>query len=248
MTSPDPEPRSKLERSPSFPFISLKKAIERATLLWEGHRREAARLITVAPTWGYSAKSSGLLQTVAALKQFGLIEDFGSGDERKIQLSDLARRIISDQRPGAKETALKEAALKPKLFSEYTKWIGDPPSESHCLSELELDRGFTPEAARTFLRSFFETANFAGLTEEAHESDPQDSLPSPTETRVVVEKMPEFGAEFFGPSVSTSKPFSQRFKVEVTANALSVSAVLLTAEEVDTLIKILGANRPLLEG
>src|SRR5262245_36165423 len=94
--------RAKKDRSPSFPFISLPKAIERARILAENHKRSPARLLTVAPSWGYGAKSSGLLQTVAALKQFGLIDDLGSGDERKIVLSDLAWKILMDARLGAK--------------------------------------------------------------------------------------------------------------------------------------------------
>ena len=77
------EDKAKKERSPSFPFISLEKAVARASTLFDKHKREPARLSAVAPTWGYGVKSSGLLQTVAALKQFGLIEDFGSGDDRE---------------------------------------------------------------------------------------------------------------------------------------------------------------------
>ncbi len=113
------ESRPKKERSPNFPFIPLKKAIERAEALHANHKKEAARLVAIAPSWNYGNKSSGLIQTVAALKQYGLIEDLGSGEDRKVQVSDLTRRIIVDQRPGAREQALKEAARSPKLFAEY---------------------------------------------------------------------------------------------------------------------------------
>src|SRR3954451_2391259 len=83
----------KKERSPAFPFIPLRRAVERAQSLYENHRREPARLAAVAPSWGYSPKSSGLLQTVAALKQFNLVEDMGSGDDRKIVLTKLGQTI-----------------------------------------------------------------------------------------------------------------------------------------------------------
>jgi hypothetical protein len=162
----------KKERSPSFPFISLRKAVERAGELLEAHKRSPARLVTVAPTWGYAPKSSGLLQTAAALKQYGLIDDLGGGDDRKIQLTDLASRILLDTRPGAREQALKEAALSSKLISEYAnQWVSGRPSDSHCLSELHLDRGFTPDAARVFLRVFDETVSFANLRGDDSTSD-----------------------------------------------------------------------------
>lgn len=236
--------KPKVERSPSYPFISLRKSVDRISEFWEKHRREAARLITVAPTWGYSHKSSGLLQTVGALKQYGLIEDSGSGDDRKIQLTDLARRIISDQRPGAREAALREAATRPRLFSEYSKWIRDRPSEAHCLSELELDRGFNPEAARTFLRSFLETVEFAGLNNVSIE--PEGITLGASEEEVAKALQVDIAEQILGPLPETQKPFNQRFKVELNGDSLGVSAVLHSQDEVEKLIRILNANKELL--
>jgi hypothetical protein len=160
----DFDDRARKERSPSYPFISLPKALERAKAFDEAHRRNPARLASVAETWGYSSSSSGLLQTASALKAYGLLEDNGRGGDRKTQLTDLAQRILHDTRPGMREAAIREAALRPRLFAEYTeKWLPERPSDSHCLSELRLDRGFTEAAASMFLRSFDETVTFSGL-------------------------------------------------------------------------------------
>jgi hypothetical protein len=156
--------RARKERSPSFPFISLKKAVDRLREMADGHKRNQARLITVGTTWGYGAKSSGLLQTAAALKAFGLIDDIGGGADRKLQVSDLGWRILQDARPGAKEAAIREAAVKPRLIAEYlNQWIPDRPSDAHCLSELRLDRGFGDAAASLFLKVFDETVSYANL-------------------------------------------------------------------------------------
>jgi hypothetical protein len=245
--------KAKKERSPSFPFISLKKAEERAKALWEKHRREAARLSVVAPTWGYQPKSSGLSQTVSTLKQYGLIEDFGSGEDRKIQLSELGRRLVADMRPGARETALKEAAMRPRLFQEYAHWVHDAPTEHHRLSDLEIDRGFNKEAAKLFLRAFDETISHAKLAEDDTLSaslDEQESEPRPMATPepTAREREPEF-APMVGGDVMTGPrqlPFAQRLKVEVTLGTLRVSASLMDASEVDMLVKILEANKLLL--
>ena len=155
---------SRKERSPSFPFISLSKAIGRAEDLAKNHKRIAARLVQVGPTWGYGAKSSGLLQTVAALKQYGLIDDLGSGDDRRIVLSDLAWKILVDTRPGARDEAVRQAALSPRLIRDFfERWVPDRPTDAHCISELHLDYGFTQDSAKTFLRVFDETIDFANL-------------------------------------------------------------------------------------
>lgn len=158
--------RARKERSPSFPFIPLEKALERAKAVADAHKRNPARIPVVGETWGYGSKSSGLIQTVAAMKAYGLMEDIGRGEDRRIQLSDLAWRILHDTREGAKAQAIREAALKPRLIAEYAPlWLPERPSDGHCLSELHLDRGFTPEAARLFLRVFDETAAFANLVD-----------------------------------------------------------------------------------
>ena len=161
------EGRVKKERSPSFPFISLARAVERAKAFSDAHRRNPARPAAVGETWGYAPSSSGLLQTISALKAYGLVEDIGKGSDRKIQLTDLAQKILHDTRPGAREAGVKEAAVRPRLFAEYAaKWLPQRPSDSHCLSELRLDRGFTEAAAKTFLKSFDETMIFSSLSYE----------------------------------------------------------------------------------
>jgi hypothetical protein len=164
MTAAESEDRTRKERSPSFPFIPLKKAIERAQAMWVSHRKNPARISAVGETWGYSAASSGLLQTIAALKSYGLIDDIGRGEDRRLQISDLASRILLDSRPSAKENAIKEAAEKPKVIAEYLKvWLDHRPSQSHCISELTLDRGFNEDAAMLFMRIFDENISFANL-------------------------------------------------------------------------------------
>lgn len=153
------------ERSPSFPFIPLQKAVDRLRQMAHSHKRSPARPGMLGPTWGYGQKSSGLSQTIAALRAYGLIEDIGKGEDRKMNITDLGWRILNDTRPGAREQAIKEAALRPRLIAEYANhWVNDRPSDSHRISELNLDRGFTPEAANLFLKVFDETVSFANLT------------------------------------------------------------------------------------
>lgn len=242
--------RPKKERSPSFPFISLRKAIERAESLYAGHRREPARLVAVAPTWGYGAKSSGLLQTVAALKQFGLVDDLGSGEDRKIQITDLARLILADQRPGAREKAVKEAAKLPKLIAEYIeKWVPDRPTDSHCISELHLDRGFTADAARAFLKIFDETVAYAGLGEERADLesvDDPDTFEADGELHRDGPSMIRERSALDG-GRATSRPLSERLEITMNGRTLAGVFTLTSSDEVDTVIRILEANKGVLK-
>lgn len=164
MSDDSSDDRAKKERSPAFPFITLQKAIERAGAMLSAHRRSPTRIVTVGETWGYKSSSSGLTQTIAALRAYGLLEDIGKGDDRRVALTPLAHRILSDAREGAREAALKEAARNPKLFAEFTdSWLHDRPSDAHCMSELTLDRGFTSDGAKAFIRILFANAAFAHL-------------------------------------------------------------------------------------
>jgi len=252
------EDKAKKERSPSFPFISLEKSVGRTTALYEKHKREPARLTAVAPTWGYGAKSSGLLQTVAALKQFGLVEDFGSGDERKIQLSDLGRRLLIDERPGAKEAALREAAKRPRLLAEYiARWVPDRPSDAHCVSELQFDRGFTGDAARLFLRVFDDTVAFAKLASDDTLSDspisdpvsedtPMQQVESPARreppVRDSVDRLTDAFLSNDGPM-----PFSRRYQFGMSDGTLKLTATIRSPSEIDKLVKILQGQKAALE-
>lgn len=256
----------KYDRSPVYPFISLRKAEERAKAFWLKHRRESARLTSVATTWGYGQKSSGLQQTVGALKQYGLIEDSGTGDERKIQLTELGMRLVADNREGAREAALKEAALRPRLFQEYRRWFVDTPSTQHCLSELELDRGFNPLAARTFLKSLLDTGKIAGLLgddafdspndleeeEEARNPDEEqshDDISPPENLEALTEKQNSWlmnAAALQRAAEAVADATS--LKVEIGNDRIVVAASLRSVEDVTKLIRILEANKILLEG
>jgi hypothetical protein len=152
----------KRDRSPPFPFIGLSKSVERTAQLFAKAKRAEVCLADAASDWGTSSKSSMALQTIGALLAFGLIEASGSGENRKIKVSEPARRILEDSRPGIREHLLAEAALKPKLISEYAeRWKDGRPDDHHSISQLKFDSHLTNEAASKFLRVFDETIRFA---------------------------------------------------------------------------------------
>lgn len=154
------------DRSPPFPFIPLGKAIERAKQFEAAYKKAPGRIANVLPIWDYTPKSSGGFQTIGALKAYGLIDDEGSGADRKIKLTDLAMRILKDERPGKRDEAIKEAALKPRAIADHWKlWGATRPPDAECRSELTLERGYTEDAASRLLRVYDDTVKYAKLAE-----------------------------------------------------------------------------------
>jgi hypothetical protein len=159
-------PRSQ-GRSPPFPFVPLAKALERLRQFDDysrGHPVRAA--IAVQQAWKYNPKSSGGLQTLAAVKAFGLLTDAPNGDDRRIQTTDSGKRLLRNPPDAVRLELLRKAALTPRLINEYWQtWKSPRPPDSDCLWELQDQRGFTTDAAKRFLFVYDETLLYAKLAE-----------------------------------------------------------------------------------
>lgn len=252
MTDSDSSDRVRKERSPSFPFIPLRKALDRAQVMASAHKKSPARASVVGETWGYSPSSSGLTQTIAALKAYGLLDDVGRGEERRVQLNDLAFRIMSDTRPGARESAIRDAALRPRLLAEYAEiWLPDRPSDAHCISELTLDRGFTAEAARLFLRTFDDNASFVGLTKS---DKSEEFLPAPANDAPHVPVSARQPSEAGGHTLRDDSERRSRsitsadtpYRVTFTGSAIEIGAAVRSSAEADALVNAINALKALL--
>lgn len=156
------------ERSPTFPFITLEHALERARQFYAEEKRGVAPLARAALHWRYSEASSGLLQTLAALKNYGLLIEraAGAGKERQVQLSDLALRIILDQRPDSQEREdfIRKAAMTPAIAAEvYSRWSGGLPSDSTLNHFLVLEKKFNEATALRTSKILKENQLFAKI-------------------------------------------------------------------------------------
>jgi hypothetical protein len=102
------------------------------------------------------------------MRYYGLIEVTGEGEARRVRVSDVARRIILDERDddSEKRALIRDVALSPSahkaLFSEYKDGM---PSDGTVLHFLMFNRHFNREAARDLLAEYKETASFIGLYE-----------------------------------------------------------------------------------
>ncbi len=180
----------KKNRSPQFPFIPLQKAVERARVFEAEYHNHQARAVNAAKLWGYAEKSSGGIQTIAALCAYGLMDDEGMLEARKLRLTPLAMTILKDARPGAAKAALKTAALKPKALAElYAEWDEFRPPDAECISTLVIDRAFTDEAARRFLAIYDANLSYTDMaaSDKIGASEEEEKEP---ETPLIEDKQP----------------------------------------------------------
>jgi hypothetical protein len=176
MTEPSASYR-KRGRSPGYPAIDLGAAIERARQVFRAEGRNSAPVNAALADWGYSPGSGAGNVTLAALKKFGLLQEEGSGTQRRVRLTDEAFRIVTDEREVSPERddLVRLAALKPKIYGElFSLYNGRLPSDATMRTDLR-QRGFTERALDEFIPEFKRTLAFAGLTEydsqDANEPD-----------------------------------------------------------------------------
>jgi hypothetical protein len=165
---PDDRRKQRL-RSPAYPYINLETAIARAQAFYDIEIRSAVPITLAAKDWGYEAKSSAAMQTAAALMSFGLMSDEGTGDKRKVRLTQNALKILLDKRPDSIERAalIKQAALAPKIHQQIWEKLGGGVSDGALRHSLifEWNPPFNENSVDGFIREFRDTIAFAKLAE-----------------------------------------------------------------------------------
>jgi hypothetical protein len=162
INGPNGARRRSRTRSPNFPAISLPQAISRARELFDEEQRQPANIEVVAEHWGYSnARVSGAMQTVAALRAYGLISVEGTGDGRTIKLTDRAIDILVGG-PDARNRAIVAASQGPDIFSEVLSHYGGKlPSDANLTSYLIRDLAFNSRSVGSFISSIRDTLALA---------------------------------------------------------------------------------------
>jgi hypothetical protein len=159
-------PKGTKDRSPSFPFIPLKTAIERLEAFDKKFGRHPVPASKAAIAWDMKEKSSQGDQTLAALKSYGLIKYDGMGAARHASLTDTGRNYLRAQQESIKKDILKSAALSPKIMRKFwAVWSADRPPDEVALDKLILENGFSEGGARNFLKVYDDTISYAGLSD-----------------------------------------------------------------------------------
>ncbi|MTV14923.1 MULTISPECIES: hypothetical protein [Bradyrhizobium] len=144
-------------RSPEYPAISLKEAVERVKMIYDKDYQNRLPKAVLAEHMGYKGLSGASLPVLSALTKFGLIE--GRGDETRV--SDLAVSIIAHP-PGAPDrmAALVQAAKNADLFAELDTRFPDGKASDQAIRSYLLTNKFIPSAADAAIRAYRDTKTF----------------------------------------------------------------------------------------
>lgn len=159
--------KAKRVRSPAYPAVSLKLAIKKAQEFYKVEGRNEAFLTVALSHWGYSPNSGNGLKLVAALSSYGLADTTGSGKNRKLKLSELALRILLDNRENSseKDQVIQGLALKPKIHQKlWNLWGADLPSIGSMNHHLIFEEGFNEKFVNSFVKDYRETIDFSQLS------------------------------------------------------------------------------------
>jgi hypothetical protein len=194
-------------RSPNYPFISIKKALDYVQILYDKHSRYSVALPVIAQDW--HLKGSYLAQHIAALASYGFIEIEGEGDARKIKMSDTALKIVLDNRPGSKERddLIRIAALSPHIFNKiYNAYQPKWPADHNLEYELVQQYRFNPASVKDFIAVFKETMDFTGLYKSGtmEEQNNATEVPDMLNADKSLVAPPKWGMGFPSPSPSPS--------------------------------------------
>jgi hypothetical protein len=162
-------------RSPEYPAISLKEAIDRVKMIYDKDYQNRLPRKVIAEHMGYKGLSGASLPILSALMKYGLLE--GRGDETRV--SDLAVKILAHA-PGSPERmeALWQASSFPELFADLDKRFPDGKASDQAIRSYLLTSKFIPGAADAVVRAYRDTKQF--VTGEAvqyiEDSDQEPSM------------------------------------------------------------------------
>jgi len=141
-------------RSPSYPSIGLKEAIEKVQAIYSKDYQNQVPRSVAAEHMGYAGLNGKSLGVLSALLKYGLLE--GRGDSTRV--SDLALRIIAHMHGDPERAeAIMDAAARPELFAELDKRYPDGKGSDAAIRSYLLTQKFIPQAADNALRSYRET-------------------------------------------------------------------------------------------
>ena len=139
-------------RRAPFPVLGIMHAHRHARFLYQRAGREAVSIADAASAWEFDADSEDTFDTIDGLLDYGLIEESGIGNMRKIRLTELGWRMADDPDEEEFRRVVCEVAGKPKLIADYAaRWREDRPEDKVCIAQLQAEQGFTDELAADFL-------------------------------------------------------------------------------------------------
>jgi hypothetical protein len=237
-------------RSPSYPAISLKEAVERVNQIYERDYQNPIPKAVAASHMGYGGLNGKSLGVLAALSKYGLLE--GRGNDSRV--TDLAVKIIAHPHGTSERAqAIQEAAAKPELFNELDGRFQSGKASDQAIRSYLLTQKFIPAGADALIRSYRETKQLVDAESAGYSShelpEAKPMMSSDARSALAPSPPPPF-------ATAHNQTFTAGLLVERGVNQTSLSlkddervevqAVLYDQEAVQKLIDKLSAIKGLL--
>lgn len=164
--NPNQSRKAKRIRSPAYPAIGLREAIEKAKILYGQINRHAAPVQVISEAWGYNKEGTTGPLYAAALRRYGLLEEIVTAkgtDELKLTTTAL-KILLAPEENDEVLSLLKEAALKPKIFAElWHHYQGNLPNDKVMRYYLLTEKAFNPDSVDYFLKIYRDSIALANL-------------------------------------------------------------------------------------
>jgi hypothetical protein len=185
------------KRSPSYPRISLDRAVAMAKNIYDSAYEAPVDTDTALQLMGYSGRSGPSTAALSSLKQYGLVE----GRDQALRITPLALRIFHPSTPSERFEALNQAVFAPAFYSEIKSQFGGKlPSDQVLKSYLIRTHSFNPSGADFLAKILRENRTYmeqAGSAPTPPSPDLED--PDPEQTSV-----PSLRSEAFVPRIDPS--------------------------------------------
>lgn len=158
----------KKHRSPSYPQMGIKEAVEKIGALYKEIGAHATSREVVAKGLGYRSISGTSATTISTLNKYGLLD--GRGDE--VRVSDRAMAILHPHSDEERKEALRAAALEPELFRDIAERFPGGSVNDELLRNYLLRNKFSPQAVEAAILAYKETIEFVSGFEAAYDSAP----------------------------------------------------------------------------
>ena len=241
-------------RSPRYPQVSLREAIERIHAVYLKEDRHKADKEVIAKDLGYNGLNGASLGMLAALKHYGLLETAGDG----LRISDDAVAILELSRNDPERAeAIQKAAFTPKLFAELFALYGSKLPSDENLRLTLIRRGFNSKAAASVVRTYRDTISLVQEEADGYNGDSTETIkrqegnmptytphtrqPDPFAKHYVLPSPPQPTSSVMTGQASEGTVLS--FKISQDSEARIAFSGKVTQEAIEKLIKLLDISK-----
>ena len=153
------------QRSPNYPSAPVTAAIDSARRFYGKAQRTTVHPEEAQRAMGYNKISGASRSRLAALKQYGLLDEAKGG----VRLSDLGLQLLHPQNDDEYQQAVAAAALTPPLFKEL--WDSHRTADPSIIaSHLIRTRNFSTAGAKYAADAFKATAAVVKASPQGYSS------------------------------------------------------------------------------